>query len=448
LAKGVSQGVLLSEVLNVQSLFENDLRDLSPEEQETLNTIARSAPILASEAFEISTKEVIQTLLDRRLLIQVGERIDVYWDIFRDYLVQGSVPLQESFIVRLTPNTTIRLLKTIRESGGRTTTDQAAALLGTSKEAVHNMARDLRQLGILALVENELRLAEDIDPSAPNESIKLKAGAVLRRHRAYGVLERLAGTAGIVETSAFAAALASEYPAIRGQPKTWANYASAFAYWFQVGGLAAVVRDKLRLDVPVDGVEDLFKLRKGPRDRGLVVFPRAAPGPCMRLLSRLVAGETVSAVGAAFADLRHLGWIAVGSHGGASATDMGRAVASETGSAQKAIVAKYVMKQQGLAIAADLIAKDPATTPTDIGRAIAQHYGLTWKTGTMWGTGKHSRAWLRAAGVRTTVKRPGGRRSAHTTDVPAKAPSSPGLQLTLDERPTPAAVRPPSLSDR
>ncbi len=54
--------------------------------------MARFAPVSASEVMERASASVVQSLIDRRLLIQVGERLDTYWDIFRDFLNTGRVP--------------------------------------------------------------------------------------------------------------------------------------------------------------------------------------------------------------------------------------------------------------------------------------------------------------------------------------------------------------------
>ena len=41
---------------------------------------------------DVSGKEVLQALMDKRLIIRSGNRIAIYWDIFREYVISGKVP--------------------------------------------------------------------------------------------------------------------------------------------------------------------------------------------------------------------------------------------------------------------------------------------------------------------------------------------------------------------
>ena len=41
---------------------------------------------------EISGNDVLLALINKRLVIRRGDKLTVYWDIFREYVVSGKVP--------------------------------------------------------------------------------------------------------------------------------------------------------------------------------------------------------------------------------------------------------------------------------------------------------------------------------------------------------------------
>jgi hypothetical protein len=139
---GATQEQLLAEALNVQNLFEVDLAQLQPTEQEALRFVARYAPVAVTEVMESVSAPVVQSLLDQRLLVQVGERLDIYWDIFRDFLNTGRIPIEDSYILRQTPLAVARLLAVLDDDGTGSVLELAARL-NTSENSIFNLSRDL-----------------------------------------------------------------------------------------------------------------------------------------------------------------------------------------------------------------------------------------------------------------------------------------------------------------
>ena len=79
--------------LDVGRLFESDLDNLTQPEHSCIKIIAQKAPADWSEIIEISGVSVLNSLVHKRLVIKSGDRLNVYWDIFKDYLLTGSVPV-------------------------------------------------------------------------------------------------------------------------------------------------------------------------------------------------------------------------------------------------------------------------------------------------------------------------------------------------------------------
>ena len=78
---GITQLELVNSGLNVIELFQEDLQDLTMQQEENLRKIARLVPISISELVEICSPKEIQSLVNRRLLVRIGSKYDIYWDI-------------------------------------------------------------------------------------------------------------------------------------------------------------------------------------------------------------------------------------------------------------------------------------------------------------------------------------------------------------------------------
>ena len=115
---GVPQSEIANGVLNVEQLFQEDLQGLTPQEEDTLRRIARSAPVSVAELGEEFRPEVVQSLVNARLIVRIGAKYDLYWDIFRDYLNTGRVPVQENYILRVQVGSIVKATRLLAESGG------------------------------------------------------------------------------------------------------------------------------------------------------------------------------------------------------------------------------------------------------------------------------------------------------------------------------------------
>ena len=289
LAEGKTQEALLAEGLNVQRLFEADLAELNPSEQEGLKAIARSAPVPISEIGDMVPHPMIQSLVNRRLVVAVGERLDIYWDIFRDFLNTGRVPVRETYILRVNPAYVAKLLATTIGAGGSLSVGDAAKKIGTSEGVVFNASRDLRQMGVLVAVPGLVRVSDEIlGASEREDAVREVISRALRRHRAYELLvDQLERNDGDVSIARYAEVLPEAFPAVQVQPATWSVYAKAFVNWFSYGRLVTKVGDRIRTGVPQSTVKLLGGARVTTRARRS--FPQSPPGPAIRVL-RVLAG--------------------------------------------------------------------------------------------------------------------------------------------------------------
>lgn len=69
---GIPQAEMARSLLNVEQLFLEDLEGLSTQQEESLRRIARLAPVSISDLGEEFTPQILQSLVDRRLIVKVG----------------------------------------------------------------------------------------------------------------------------------------------------------------------------------------------------------------------------------------------------------------------------------------------------------------------------------------------------------------------------------------
>jgi hypothetical protein len=407
-ARGVSQERLASGALNVKSLFDEDLAELSPAEQEGLRHIARYAPILISEVMERVSGPIVESLLHRRLVVQVGEKLDTYWDIFRDYLNTGRVPVEDSYIIRQTPLSVARLLREVVADGGDSSILDVAIRLGTSDRALFNLSRELRLMGATSLESNRrVRLIDDIWSADDRESeLRRRVTQSLRRHRAFSTFTALAERAGRVTASSFARELPGTFPAVEVAEATWNSYARAFLLWFEYAGL--VVQNGPTWMVAPEGSMgsgQLLGAKLKRRIRG--GFPHDPPGPSLNFLKSTfsgVEGETIlSWDNSSRKRIRSLFALGIIEEDQAGFLRILRSDVLRDGEIVPHVLAAIIQDVPGVSAGLAILNEDPGATPLSIGQAVKVSINAEWAESTTLIVGKHLRAWARCAGINVSA---------------------------------------------
>lgn len=317
--RGITQEQLVRQSLNVQGLFESDLARLTPVEQQGLRTIARSAPVLVAELEEDAIPSaVLETLLHQRLVVQVGERLDTYWDTFRDFLNTGRVAIEDSYVVRYAPLGAGRLLRLVLSEGGELAVPDAARHLNTSPTVVFNYARELRLFGVLAGETNRVVVEPAILGADDREAaIRARVQQALRRHKMHTLALELLSDSSTVPIARFAETLPHEFPTVEAKPDSWFTYARSFCQWMEYAGIVYLSRDGMSRAAEEDMNSHIRLLSGVVPVRVRSAFPGAKPAPSLQLLKHLAAPASVErprgrGFNAAVRDLSLLGAVEVG----------------------------------------------------------------------------------------------------------------------------------------
>jgi hypothetical protein len=406
LRSGSSPEQLLAEALNIQSLFDADLAELGPQSVEILRHIARYAPIPAGEVTERYAPDAVQSLVDRRLIVQVGDRLDTYWDTFRDYLNNGRVQLEDSYILRLAPNQVARMLPLVMESGGSSSVSNLVSALRTSDNVIFNLSRELRLLGIAVWEPLMVKLVNDVVMAAdPETKVIERVASALRRHKAYSaILELAAKHDGYVNAELLSGILPTLFPAVSGKPSTWATYARVFLSWFEYAGLASRQGNRyaVQAGAPRTSTQKLLSTRSAMRAM-LPGIPQVPPRESVELLVRLGRGEVCvipTAGGGARDAVRALASLrAVHVDSAGRVTLLVPSLVDSRGTINSSELYRLLAEVPGGAAGLARVTSSPGIRPAEIGAVLREAIGAKWTTSVTHSIGGHFRAWARLAGV-------------------------------------------------
>jgi len=275
---GVAQADIANSLLNVEQLFQEDLRGLSPQQEDALQRIAKASPISISELGDELKPEVLQSLVNARLVIRVGSKIDIYWDIFKDYLNSGRVPIQDNYILRIQVGSVLKAMKLLLDFGPNVEARAFQSKAGLSTKSFYNILKDMRLLGIAKLEDGSVKSlvtrAKEDEAFEPAMRSHLKDR--LRRNRLiWKIIERLE-TDIAISLDAIAQILAESCPYVSAEVATWRTYSRVFADWMDFADLAVLDAKQ----------SQLMRYRPGSevRQRNIVAGKRRGVAPSMPII--------------------------------------------------------------------------------------------------------------------------------------------------------------------
>jgi hypothetical protein len=162
ISMGIKPDRLIDENLNIQILFKNDLEKIKSDELSALKYIAKKAYdgnfFEISEIGDIVSESTIESLRDKRLIIRSGANYNIYWDIFRDYLVTNEIPpIGESYILRQGVNLCLEVFLLFKNNNIKMSIDDLLLShpKAIGKGTLENILIELRNFGLVQKIEGE-----------------------------------------------------------------------------------------------------------------------------------------------------------------------------------------------------------------------------------------------------------------------------------------------------
>lgn len=239
--EGQTQADIANGLLNVEQLFQEDMKSLSSEEEDVLRRIAKVAPVGVPELGERFKPDVIQSLVNQRFLVRIGSKYDIYWDIFRDYLNTGRLPIQENYVMRQQVRTIIEATRVLAERGGSLPVNDFQDRARLKGNSYYNVVRDMKLVGIAIIAEGRIQLAPDLpaDPRLFGNALREHLQSRLPRNRIVRGLLQTLDAKQSMSVQDTAELLTRMCPYISASLDTWLSYARIVADWVDAADLAS-----------------------------------------------------------------------------------------------------------------------------------------------------------------------------------------------------------------
>ena len=241
--KQFEQGVDLIKLsesnLNIALLFKQDEELLNGDELRALHLIANRANegdyFSEIEVGDMVDPIIIRSLLhEKKLIIKSGANYNIYWDIYRDYLVNGTVPIiGESYIIRQ-PVALCFEVFSLFSNGQKYNPSELLLMYNRSMgiEALNNIIVELNNLGLIEKDEDLYFI-----PNKINNSESFFKSYMVEKFKNYRPVLELFKLTKKKITKQDVIDLLKKIFKQEFKENTWGIYASSLIGWVQFSGM-------------------------------------------------------------------------------------------------------------------------------------------------------------------------------------------------------------------
>lgn len=231
---GIDQENLLANKLDIASLFDTDLNQLSKADRACLQIVAQRAPVDWFEVTESSSSEALDSLMHRRLVIKSGDRLNVYWDIFREYLLTRKVPIIPlRYLPSTEPASVIKIAKLLK-LGKAVSTQELVASSGLTEGSIQNTGTDINMFGVATREGGAYQLNPDLIEA--DETAILQAVREKFKKHAFTLAIQDRTSNSIITLSDAITILQEIFPNSTYADKTWHIYTLRICKWLELCG--------------------------------------------------------------------------------------------------------------------------------------------------------------------------------------------------------------------
>lgn len=278
LYEGMSKGKKVDSVLldlDIDRLFQADLNSLSPQELSCLKLIAHKAPADWSEIIETSGATVLNNIIHKRLVIKSGDRLNVYWDIFKDYLLTGRAPVVPyNYIPTSDPSSILNICTKLKVNEFTDSVD-IGKMVGLGEKTIWNIGADLVMLGLAERDGTAFKISKKLGLS--NESSILKnLRETLGKHSLKAALfKNYSGKT--ISPSTVREAFKECIPKAKFREKTWNIYSNRLTNYLVYSGYLLRAGNNVVVQDTGSAIQNRAGLARRGNQRGNVFSASVSP---------------------------------------------------------------------------------------------------------------------------------------------------------------------------
>jgi hypothetical protein len=389
---GADQHQLADRALDVASLFDRDMSGLTGAQTACLKLVAQNAPMDWYEVLQTAGRDVVQSLQDSRLLIRRGDKLNLYWDIFRDYVLSRTIPAIPFTHIPQSPSVEamMRVALELDEADEKSMTDLAASSK-LSENTVRNILHDLERFGVAKSDGTKY----SIDPHISEVSSLPILARIRLKFKRHGLTDLLRknNTARPATPDDVIQYLKQLNPTAQYHSRTWKTYARKMVHWLETLGLARRAYDGCVFDDSGDITHE--KIRKFSENRKQPVFlGDASPAKVADALDMLRRGprtqDEMKSRGFrnACAVLCRFGLVELTEVQDYRVLEGGMQVGSPIEA-----VWKRAKEEDAVIYAINMLRETPMLTGIELGECVAKQFGRDWTQASRQRVGNSLRQW-------------------------------------------------------
>ncbi len=386
---GRDQSEVIGQGLNIEELFKRDLERLSSAELACVNQVARESP---AEYFKIDQShgaDVLNSLIQKRLIIRSGTRLTIYWDIFRDYIISEQIPfIPKTYIPQSNYSRYVPAINYLRENRS-TSYEELGEAMDLTLASVDNLVRDLVNLGHATTNRKEGLVAPTYITDAEAYKIAFDFWAtheVVRRIR-------IESESGTISKDRLEEVFKDITSRSQFSDKTHSIYYRRTLRWLMSVGLIVEFHDDYRFQKDAQPTQlDILEVRYDRKRRSGIFIGEAPYGSTLKALndvpvhgctrSELEARSSRNTVSALFSLglLREVG---------------GRIQQNGSWSDPETAIKDAALQTRTISSAIRILSSDPDIKGKAMGKLLSDQYSLDWSEGSQIRNGGSIRKWAR-----------------------------------------------------